>query len=198
MHALAQQMIERHGIVTRGAVATEQIQGGFAAIYPVFKAMEEAGTCRRGYFVEGLGGAQFGSVGAVDRLRSLVHVSADERQTQVLAACDPANPYGGALPWPERDGGARAGRKAGAVVVLVAGSLVLYVERGGRTLLSYSDDEEMFRPAVDALVLAAREGGLGRLAPELADGDPVLDTPLADTLMRAGLGLTSRGLRLRA
>jgi len=202
-HALAQQLLERHGILTRGALGAERVPGGFAAVYPVLKAMEESGRCRRGYFVDGLGGAQFALAGAVDRMRSLVGDDG-ESATQVLAATDPANPYGAALPWPERDEHAtgrrvgRAGRKAGAIVVLVDGRLVLYVEKGGRTLLSYGDDSSLLRPAIDALVLAGREGLLGKLAVERADGEAILDTPLAEALVDAGLRLTSRGLRLRA
>lgn len=175
----------------------ERVAGGFAGVYPVLKAMEESGRCRRGYFVEGLGGAQFALPGAVDRMRALVDPSR-ESSTQVLAATDPANPYGASLPWPDREGGHKAGRKAGALVVLVDGNLALYVEKGGRTLLSYSDDQELLQPAVDALALAAREGGLGRLTVQKADGEAVEDTPFADALLQAGFRLTSRGLRLRA
>ncbi|MGH2698355.1 MAG: Lhr family helicase, partial [Actinomycetota bacterium] len=206
-HALAEQLLERHGIVTRGALAAERVSGGFAGVYPVLKAMEESGRCRRGYFVDGLGGAQFALAGAVDRMRSLMN-DEDETSTLVLAATDPANPYGAALPWPQRaeEGSmkgasrrrGRAGRKAGGVVVLVDGRLALYVEKGGKTLLSYVEDEGDLRRAVDALVLAAREGQLGKLAVEKADGEAVLDTPLAGALVDAGLRLTSRGLRLRA
>ena len=196
--ALAQQLLDRHGIVTRGAVMGERITGGFARVYPVLKAMEESGRCRRGYFVDGLGGAQFALPGAVDRMRALVGVSGVQSSTQVLAATDPANPYGAALPWPERDGGHRAGRKAGALVVLVDGKLALYVEKGGRTLLSYSDDLDEMQPAVDALALAAREGVLGRLTVQKADGEAIEDTPFAGALLNAGFRLTSRGLRLRA
>jgi ATP-dependent Lhr-like helicase len=205
-HALTEQLLERHGILTRGALASERVPGGFAGIYPVLKAMEESGRCRRGYFVDGLGGAQFALAGAVDRMRSLVN-DGDGTSTAVLAATDPANPYGAALPWPEREDRSsngsgrrtgRAGRKAGAVVVLVDGRLALYVEKGGRTLLSYADDDAVLRPAIDALVLAAREGLLGKLAVEKADGEAVMDTPLAEALVDAGLRLTSRGLRLRA
>jgi ATP-dependent Lhr-like helicase len=123
----------------------------------------------------------------------------------VLAATDPANPYGAALGWPERvvdagDGegtGHRPGRKAGALVVLVDGDLVLYVERGGRSLLTWSDDPERLQPAVDALALAVREGSLGRLAVERTDGDFVLGTPLGAALESAGFRPTPRGLRLR-
>ncbi|HYU56824.1 MAG TPA: DEAD/DEAH box helicase, partial [Actinomycetota bacterium] len=198
-HAIAAQLLERHGVVTRGAVASERIPGGFAAVYPVLKAMEEAGSCRRGYFVEGLGGAQFAPPGAVDRLRVLAEPP-PAVQTLVLAATDPANPYGAALPWPakERERPAhRPGRKAGAVVVLVDGELAVYVERGGRTLLTHVEDPEVLRPAVDALALAVRDGMLGKLTVERADGAGVFDTPLARALTEAGFVPSTRGLRLR-
>jgi ATP-dependent Lhr-like helicase len=198
MHAVAGQLLARHGIVTRGAVVSERVPGGFAAVYQVLKAMEEAGRCRRGYFVDGLGGAQFALPGAVDRMRALADEGGDDVKTQVLAATDPANPYGAALAWPEREGGHRPGRKAGALVVLVSGHLVLYVEKGGRTLLSYADDETVLQPAADALALAAHGGILGRLTVQKADGEAVEDTPFAEALLAAGFRLTSRGLRLRA
>ena len=198
MHAVAAQLLARHGIVTRGAVAAERVPGGFAAAYQVLKAMEEAGRCKRGYFVDGLGGAQFALPGAVDRMRALMDDNTDDVKTQVLAATDPANPYGAALPWPEREGGHRPGRKAGALVVLVSGRLALYVEKGGRTILSYADDDSLLQPAADALALAAHDGMLGRLTVQKADGEAVEDTPFADALLSAGFRLTSRGLRLRA
>ncbi len=198
LHAQAEQLLSRHGIVTPGVVGAEKINGGFSAVYPILKAMEERGICRRGYFVDGLGGAQFALPGAVDRMRGLIDVPRGDLRTEVLAATDPANPYGAALPWPERDGGHRAGRKAGAVVILVRGELVVYVERGGRTLLSYSDDVETLQPAVDALALAAREGALGKLHVERADGEAVYDTPFANALVAAGFRPSSKGLRLRA
>jgi ATP-dependent Lhr-like helicase len=124
----------------------------------------------------------------------------------VLAATDPANPYGAALAWPERvaeDGAApgaaghRPGRKAGALVVLVDGELVLYVERGGRSLLTWTEDPARLQPAVDALALAVRDGSLGRLAVERTDGDFVLGTPLGTALEAAGFRPHPRGLRLR-
>jgi ATP-dependent Lhr-like helicase len=196
--ALAEQLLTRHGIVTRGIVSSEKISGGFSAIYPVLKAMEESGRCRRGYFIEGLGGAQFALPGAVDRMRGLIEVRSSEATTQVLAATDPANPYGAALPWPAREGSHRAGRKAGALVILVGGELVIYVERGGRSLLSYSADPNEVQPAVDALALAIREGLLGKVNVERADGDDVLDSPFARALIGAGFKPSSTGLRLRA
>ncbi|MFN2432394.1 MAG: DEAD/DEAH box helicase [Gemmatimonadota bacterium] len=200
LHALAEQLLLRHGILTRGALAGETVPGGFAAVYPVLKAFEDGGRCRRGYFVEGLGGAQFALLGAVDRMRSLVEVPPGEPRAQLLAATDPANPYGAALPWPERgaeDGGHRPGRKAGAVVVLVDGELVVYVERGGRTLLTFSEAEGLVRPAAEALAAAAKAGVLGRIAVERADGEAVLETPLAQALVEAGFRPTARGLRAR-
>jgi ATP-dependent helicase Lhr and Lhr-like helicase len=203
LHAVAEQLLERHGVLTRGAVVAERIPGGFAGVYPVLKAMEDAGRCRRGYFVDGLGGAQFAVPGAVDRLRALTDPPANP-QTQVLAAADPANPYGAALAWPERTAagtgerpGHRPGRKAGAVVILVDGDLVLYVERGGRTLLTFTDHPDRLARAADALALAVRDGALGRLAVEKADGETVFDSPLARALTEAGFRPTVRGLRLR-
>jgi ATP-dependent Lhr-like helicase len=198
-HAVATSLLERHGIVTRGAVVAEHIPGGFAAVYPVLKAFEETGRCRRGYFVEGLGGAQFAVPGAVDRMRSMAAPPAGgPNAAVVLAATDPANPYGAALPWPDHDGTHRPGRKAGALVVLVDGDLCLYVERGGKTLLSWSAEPAAIQPAADALALAVREGLLGRLAVERADGGSVIDSPLAAALESAGFRPTPRGLRLRA
>jgi ATP-dependent Lhr-like helicase len=221
-HAIAEVLLDRYGVVTRGAVAAERVPGGYAAVYKVLAAAEEAGRVRRGYFVEGLGAAQFAGAGAVDRLRapeptvpqpmpggagphppaSRVADSADVR-TLVLAAADPANPYGAALPWPARPGEAagshRPGRKAGALVVLVGGELVLYVERGGRSLLSWSDDPTLLQAAADALALAVHDGALGRLTVERADGAGVLgsDHPLARALEQSGFHATPRGLRLR-
>jgi ATP-dependent helicase Lhr and Lhr-like helicase len=219
-HAAAEALLDRHGILTRGAVMAEHIAGGFAAVYPVLKAFEETGRCRRGYFVEGLGGAQFAMPGAVDRMRALALPAReaspwqppvpggwrDRRRREdtgalVLAATDPANPYGAALPWPERPaehGAHRPGRKAGALVVLVDGELTLYVERGGKSLLSWSDDPACVQPAADALALAVRDGMLGRLAVERADGAAVLSSPLGAALEAAGFRPTPRGLRLRA
>ncbi|MER5334062.1 DEAD/DEAH box helicase [Micromonospora sp. NPDC002717] len=209
--ALADVLLERHGVVTRGAVMAEQVAGGFAAVYPVLSALEERGAARRGYFVEGLGAAQFAVPGAVDRIRALAEPADGGRgrggPTLVLAATDPANPYGAALPWPERvvdsgDGAApatrhRAGRKAGALVVLVAGDLVLYVERGGRTILSFSDDADTLAAAGKALADAVHSGALGAMSVERADGEAVCSSPLRDALTAAGFRATPRGLRLR-
>ncbi len=168
-------------------------------MYQVLKAMEEAGRCKRGYFVEGLGGAQFALSGAVDRMRGFVERSERGRRAHVLAATDPANPYGAALPWPETGGGHRPGRKSGAVVVLVEGELALYVEKGGRSLLSFTDSEDDVVAAVEALAAAVRAGYLGRLAVERTDGGDVFeDSTIARALVEAGFKQTARGLKLRA
>jgi ATP-dependent Lhr-like helicase len=209
--ALADALLERHGVVTRGAVAAEGVSGGFAAVYPVLAALEERGAARRGYFVEGLGAAQFAVPGAVDRLRALAEPGPSGRRPAsalVLAATDPANPYGAALPWPERvvdsgDGatpaasGHRAGRKAGALVVLVGGELALYVERGGRTVLSYLDDPDALSLAAKGLADAVHTGALGAISVERADGEAVHASALRDALTAAGFRATPRGLRLR-
>ncbi|MBV9098088.1 MAG: DEAD/DEAH box helicase, partial [Frankiaceae bacterium] len=218
-HAAAEALLDRHGIVTRGAVMAEHVPGGYAAVYPVLKAFEESGRARRGYFVEGLGGAQFAMAGAVDRMRAMDQPRREHSPWQpavpggwrdrrrsanednlalVLAATDPANPYGAALAWPDHDGTHRPGRKAGALVVLVDGDLALYVERGGKSLLSWAEDTTSLQPAVDALALAVREGMLGKLAVERADGESVLTSPLGSALEQAGFRPTPRGLRLRA
>ena len=208
-HASAERMLERYGVVTRGSVMSERTAGGFAAVYKVLSAFEDSGRCRRGYFVEGLGAAQFGTAGSIDRLRTFTEVPSSsttgvsEKPIAVtLAATDPANPFGAALPWPEREasGGHRPGRKAGALVVLVDGALTLYVERGGRTLLTWSDDAECLRPAALSLSEAGRRGALGRMTVEKADGEQILgggSTPLREALDAAGFVSTPRGLRLR-
>ena len=172
--------------------------GQFSAVYRVLAGMEESGRLRRGYFVEHLGGSQFALPGAVDELRR----DAEDDSTVLLAATDPANPYGAALAWPSHDEAHRPGRKAGAVVILVAGRVVLYLERGGRTALSFTDDPASLRSAAHALADAARAGTLGRLSVARIDGADVLDRvvlagPVATAMVEAGFGVTPRGLRTR-
>lgn len=203
-HATAERLLDRHGVVTRGAVVSERVPGGFAAVYRVLSAFEDSGRCRRGYFVEGLGAAQFGTSGAIDRLRTFSSVPEHDKPVAIaLAATDPANPYGAALPWPtaaDAETGHRPGRKAGAIVVLVDGVLALYVERGGRTLLTWSDDPELLGPAAEALSTAVRRGTLGRLTVEKADGARLLGSgpsALRAALDAAGFVATPRGLRIR-
>ncbi|HWN36674.1 MAG TPA: ATP-dependent helicase [Pseudonocardia sp.] len=201
-HARAEAFLERHGVLTRGALGTERVEGGFAGIYRVLRAMEESGRCRRGYVVEGLGAAQFAVPGAIDQLRALARDpgTPGEPSAVVLAAADPAQPWGAALSWPATVGESkhRPGRKAGALVVLVDGSPALYVERGGRSLLSFTEGERALRAAANALAGAVREGWLGSLAVERADGVGSLGSHLADVLTEAGFRATPKGLRLRA
>jgi ATP-dependent Lhr-like helicase len=182
--ALAELLLERQGIVTRDGVRGEGVRGGYGAVYAELRALETLGVCRRGYFVEGLGGAQFALPGAVERLRER-RVS-DEPAHLVLAAADPAQPYGAALPWPRR-AGARAARVAGAWVVLRDGEAVLFVERGGRSLVPLREpDPEWLRPAFEALVAHVRAGGAKRLAVERFDGLPVAESDAMALLVDAG------------
>jgi ATP-dependent Lhr-like helicase len=211
--AAADALLDRYGVLTRGSITAERVPGGFAAVYPVLKAAEESGQVRRGYFVDGLGAAQFALPGAVERLREQARTSGQDRDAapaDVLAATDPANPYGAALPWPSpttsaasTEGAAEPGRghqparKAGSLVVLLDGAAALYVERGGRSVLSFSDEPAILQPAADALALAVRDGALGKLAVERADGVPVTTSPLGQALREAVFRPTPRGLRLR-
>ena len=211
MAAIAEALMDRYGIVTSPTVAAEAVQGGFAPIYRVFSAMEERGSVRRGYFIEGLGAAQFGLASAIDQLRT-VSTPRDSPEPHrfldrvlVLAATDPANPYGATLPWPRRteetgDGlvgtSHRPGRKAGALVVLVEGSLILYVERGGHSLLSHSDDSTVLTEASGALAEAVLAGSCGSLSLDRIDGNPVGASPLRAILCGSGFRSTPQGLRL--
>ncbi|EGJ74358.1 putative ATP dependent DNA helicase [Streptomyces sp. Tu6071] len=211
-HALARTLLDRYGVVTRGTVAAEGIEGGFSKVYRVLAAFEENGQARRGYVVEGLGAAQFAVEGAVDRLRAVATAAerGDERagRAVVLAAADPANAYGAALPWPEPPENTphKPGRKAGSLVVLVNGALTVYVERGGKTLLVWpatpdeavDPDDPRVGEALRALAEAAGAGALGTLTVERINGAPALTAPLGPVLEAAGFHATPRGLRLRA
>ena len=196
--ALAELLLERHGIVTRDSVRAEGIPGGYSAVYGELRALETLGSCRRGYFVEGLGGAQFALGGAVERLRELRPREDDEPEPLVLAAADPAQPYGAVLPWPKR-AGARAARVAGAHVVLLGGEPALFVERGGRSLVPLREpDEDWLRPALAALVGFVKRGGAKRLAVERFDGEPVTETLVMPLLVEAGFLAGPRRAVLRA
>ncbi|MFD1722251.1 ATP-dependent helicase [Amnibacterium endophyticum] len=201
--ATAEILLDRYGVVTRGSVQAEQVPGGFALVYKTLAALEEAGRARRGYFVEQLGAAQFSTAGTVDRLRKHARDANDEvpdPAVVVLAATDPANPYGGALPWLETasDGGHRPGRKAGALVVLVDGHLVLYVERGGKTVLRFSAGDGAMGLAADGLAAAVRSGAVPHLVVEKVDGEYALGSEFGKRLESAGFAATPKGLRLRA
>ncbi len=198
--ATAGLLLERYGVVTRGSVQAEGIEGGFAQVYRTLAQFEDAGHARRGYYIEGLGAAQFAASTTVDRLRDFAAV-ADPAPLQaiVLAATDPANPYGAALPWPPSPEGVthRPGRKAGGLVVLVDGALVLYLERGGRTALTFTGDEAVLGSAAHALVDVARSRALGALTIEQIDGEFVYTTPVGRILRDAGFVESPRGLALR-
>ncbi|MCU1553276.1 MAG: box helicase, partial [Arthrobacter sp.] len=203
--ATAELLLDRYGVVTRGSVMAENILGGFGLMYKVLARLEEAGRCRRGYFIEHLGAAQFAVPATVDRLRSFAEdnqLHKPEPAALALAATDPANPYGAALPWPalnvEAGTGHRPGRKAGALVVLVDGALVLYVERGGKTLLAFSDDTDILAAAGAALVGVVTRGAVDKLIMEKVNGHGILDTPIAAALAQAGAYSTPKGLRIRA
>lgn len=219
-HALAAVMLDRHGVVTRAVGASEQVGPSMSAVVKVLAALEQTGDVRRGYFVEHLGGSQFAVPGAVDTLRGdardMERASADRAPAvlasgpaaatgaagcYVLAACDPANPYGAALAWPgpQRGAAQRPGRKAGAVVVLVDGTLGLYIEKGGRTMLTFTDDAEVLAAGARTLADAVVAGRLGRLTLRRLDGEEVfgLDHPAIGALTTAGFTLTPRGLTLR-
>ncbi|WP_420898021.1 Lhr family helicase, partial [Cryobacterium frigoriphilum] len=240
-HALGETLLERYGVVTRGPVMAENVTGGFALVYRTLSGFEEMGRCRRGYFVEGLGAAQFATGGTIDRLRGLVDAGigsdsraesgraadAAPRQVSTLAATDPANAYGSVLPWPELPPGVthRPGRKAGAIVVLVDGALVLYVERGGKTVLAWdgaapaeaggptAEPEEQPGPgtrggsrriveptpdlsaAAGALFGLVRDRRVAKLAVETVNGLFIIGTPFGRALQSAGFTETPKGLR---
>ncbi|HMH41294.1 MAG TPA: DEAD/DEAH box helicase [Gaiellaceae bacterium] len=185
--ALAELLLERQGIVTRDGVRGEGIPGGYGAVYGELRALETLGVCRRGYFIEGLGGAQFAVPGAVERLRELRPREDEEAEPLVLPAADPAQPYGAGLPWPKR-AGARAARVAGAQVVLLGGQPALFVERGGKSLVPLRDPEDdWLRVALKALVEHVKKGGSKkRLAVERFDGEPVGETEIMPLLLEAG------------
>jgi len=184
LHSEAGVLLQRHGVLTREAVVGEGWPGGFASLYPVLRAMEESGRIRRGYFVEGLGGSQFALPGAVDRLRSLRESGGG---VIALAATDPANPYGTVLDWPPSDG--KMSRAAGAYCVLDDGRLVLYLERGGRSMLTSGEVQLAHLQALIAMATNA-----GRVELQKVDGLPVMESPLKTTLREAGFSATHRSL----
>jgi ATP-dependent Lhr-like helicase len=204
--ALASSLLERHGIVTRDAVAAEGIRGGFGAVYAVYREMEERGRVRRGYFIEGLGGAQFAVAGAVDRLRAMRREAGAARsgdaRTMLLSAADPANPYGAALAWPRDEARHKRSpsRTSGAYVVLHDGEVVLYLEKGGRSLQTFApfDDAGIAGVAVEALRGLLSDGRLKRLQIERVDGVPVAESDRRGLLGELGFRQAYRGLVLGA
>ena len=187
------QLLDRHGVLTRETALAEGIPGGYAAVYPVLRALEEAGQVRRGYFVAGLGAAQFAMPGAVDRLRAVREVP-DVPEVVTLAAADPAQPYGATLPWPETEG--RPARAAGAYVVLASGQPAAFLERGGRTVVTFPDADAT--AVADALTGLVKDGRLRRLDIRRIDGEEPDRQPLAEALRAIGAVDGYRGLTLRA
>ena len=221
--AIATLLMDRHGVVTRGAMDIEDIPGSFAAVYRVLTALEDAGSTRRGYFVDGLGASQFAPVEAVDRLRD----RDQERQsgtsgpgpaTVALAATDPANPYGAALPWPALPGGpegltVRPARRAGALVLMVDGAPAAFVDRGGKHLMWWGPDsaqsegsESVGLPDVSLVAqqlvrAVAEDSRIPRLQIDRINGHPVFGEAvreIAETLLEAGCYRSPRSIRLRA
>jgi ATP-dependent Lhr-like helicase len=182
------QLLDRHGVLVRDAVLAEGLPGGFSGAYPVLTTLEDVGRVRRGYFVEGLGGTQFAVPGAVDRLR----MEGDEAGVAaVVAAADPANPLGVAVPWPEHAG--RPSRSAGAYVVFVAGRPTAFVDRGGRSVLCFTTDPGDTAVTAAALAdLASRR--IRRMVVAAIDGAEPGDSDLGQALLSHGFVISYRGI----
>ena len=191
--ARAHQLLDRYGVVTRETALGEGAEGGFAGVYPVLKALEERGEARRGYFVAGLGAAQFALPGAVDRLRADRAPEPDAAPV-VLAATDPAQPYGAALAWPPSPG--RPARTAGAHVVLADGVPLVVLERGGRSLATF-DGAESTDAWIEAVISLVKDGRLRKLEIAKVDGAPVRETPWAARLEAAGFTSAYKGMLYR-
>jgi ATP-dependent Lhr-like helicase len=185
-----EQLLTRHGVLVRDAVLAEGVPGGFAGVYPVLAAMEDVGKVRRGYFVEGLGGSQFAVPGAVERLR----LDPGSAGPVVVAAADPANLFGAAIPWPEHP--QRASRSPGAYTVTVAGSLTAFVDRGGRAVLSYTTDSDAIATTAVAIAELARTR-LRRMVVTSIDGADPAASPLGRALLATGFAASYRGLAAR-
>lgn len=210
--------LDRYGVLTRGSVVAEDVLGGFALAYKVLSGFEESGKAMRGYVIDGLGAAQFSTPAIIDRLRGLADSpdvtgwpsGTTEPETFVLAACDPANPYGAALPWPQRDdadGKATGGptRSAGALVVLIDGLPIAHLTRGGKTLTTFIeslpdgiDPAEVYPRLVSALTDMVARGALSPLVIEKCNGSPIHKTDAAAHLRGAGAGITPKGVRISA
>jgi ATP-dependent Lhr-like helicase len=185
----AQLLLDRHGLVTRATVLAEGLPGGFSSLYPVLSHLEETGRVRRGYFVEGMGGSQFALPGAVDRIRADVDMS-----LTVLAATDPATPYGAAIAWPDLDE-VRLARDAGAYVFLWGGELIGYLDKGRRHLTVLADDSSVYGHLGRGLsTIASRHR---RTTVNTVNGRPAPKSPLAPTLVEWGFASAPKGLTYR-
>jgi ATP-dependent Lhr-like helicase len=204
LHQLALALLDRHGVLVRESVMAEGLEGGFSAVYPMLRALEEAGRIRRGYFVAGLGAAQFALAGALDRLRSIREPSSqtgDAAEVHLLAAADPANPYGAAVPWPRRGETDKRPfqRAAGAYTVLVDGVAALYLDRGGSSLqtLPAFDDPAVAAAALASLRSLLADAGRRELVISRVDGEPAGRSPWYETLLKAGFIQGYRGVVMR-
>jgi ATP-dependent Lhr-like helicase len=184
-------MLERHGILTREMALAEGVPGGFSTLYPELSNLEVLGSARRGYFIEGLGGAQFALAGAVERLRSQPD---DDEETLILATTDPANPWGATLPWPKTGNRRRPSRTPGSYLLMKAGEPVLYVEKGGKGILRL--DSSLGGTELVAflgrLASAATEGQVGPLRIERFDGEPLIGSEFEPQLLAAGFSRQPR------
>jgi ATP-dependent Lhr-like helicase len=214
-HALAMQLLSRYGVLMRESVAAENVVGGFSAVYDVLKALEESGRIRRGYFVAGLGAAQFALPAAVDLLRQLRSAPPDEKPEFVqLAASDPANPYGSVLRWPElpvadehQESAPRVLTRASyAEVILRNGQLVAWLRRGNPNLLVFLPAEEPERSQTAAglahfLCVRGQQRMRGNshegVLVTTINGQPVAAHPMARFLMDAGFHAGPLGMHLR-
>ena len=184
-HARVTTLLERYGLVSRAAAQFEEIPGGYGSIYPVLREMEERGRLRRGHFVEGLAGSQFALAGAVERMRA--HRQDAPAETRALAAVDPANPYGSILPWPESRRAARPRRVPGSWVILHHGRLALYMEKGGRSLLTFApfEEPEVARQTLETLMRLPRRRPQ-RLRIAAIDERPPMESPFAGLFLDLG------------
>ena len=196
--ARAQQLLARYGVLTREVAGAEGIVGGFSAVYDVLKALEDAGRIRRGYFASGVGATQFALPAALDLLRSLKDLP-DEPEVVVLAATDPADPYGTILHWPDAPEGEPRGRgatrSAGSLVVMVNGALAAYISRGARQLLAFIPEDEPARSTTARAL--ARTLAQFRLLVQEINGLPAAEHPLAAYLVEAGFNPSAMGFQIR-
>jgi ATP-dependent helicase Lhr and Lhr-like helicase len=192
--AWSQTLLERYGVVSREAVVAEGLPGGFTPLYQTYKALEESGRVRRGYFVEGLSGAQFAWAQTVDRLRS--ERREEDRKVIVLSTPDPANPYGSLLPWPQNNG--RPRRAGGTRLVLVDGHPVFFLEKGGKKLTTFpkAEDSAVLEVALHGLREVARRNRGRTLKLQEIDGESARKSPLAARLLQFGFKDDYQGLLL--